>query len=100
MVYLWGQPKINTIPALWWPGEKKLFPQGETFPVFPSKYQSIKPGTGNTADLKNVFFIMPLEATDYKKEVLENNPGWKRVWQLSKPDGKSNIEIYQYKNLN
>lgn len=94
MVYLWGKSGINIIPALWWPDQKQLFPQDKTYPVFPSKYQPISLRTAKTADLKNVFFIMPLLNANERNEFIKNNPDWKRVWSYPKYEGQ-NIDIFK-----
>jgi len=94
MIYLWGQPKINIIPANWLFKIKKVFPQGEKFPVYPSKYQWLKPRIGETADLKTAYFVAPIPGS-LRNLFLENNPEWKKVWSFNSPSTIKSLEIYK-----
>ena len=97
MLYLWENPRINIVPALWWPQSKKLFPQTKTFPIYPSKYQTSATGVGRTESLKNVFFVRPVY-THLRKHFLKNNPEWKVIWRYSTPYRADHIEIYKLMN--
>ena len=94
MVHLWKKPNINIIPALWWPKQKPLFPKGDSFPLYPSKYQSTTLEKRSVADLRNIFFILPFKK-NLRKHFRKYNPEWKKVWNYPKPFDDSNIEIYE-----
>jgi hypothetical protein len=94
MVYLWKKPNINIIPALWWPKQKPLFPKGDSFPLYPSKYQSTTLEKRSVADLRNIFFILPFR-NNLRNYFTKSNPEWKKVWNYSKLDDEHPIEIYK-----
>lgn len=95
LIYLWDKPNINIVPAVWWPRERKLFPSGDTFPVYPSKYQWSSTKKGDTASLENIYFLIPIPPK-LRQYFLENNPEWKRVWSYISLDGRDNLAIYKY----
>jgi hypothetical protein len=97
MTYLWKQPNINIVTAFWWPDELKLFPKGEVYPVTPSKYHNEATEFEVTENLKNPYFIFPAHPLK-KKDFLDNNPEWKRVWSMAQLDGKSFLQIYKLNN--
>jgi 4-amino-4-deoxy-L-arabinose transferase-like glycosyltransferase len=95
LIYIWDKPNINIVPAVWWPDQKKLFPLGDTFPVYPSKYQWTSSQTRNTTELENVFFVIPIHP-HIRQYFLENNSEWKRVWKYISLDGKDHLAIYKF----
>ena len=98
-VYLWNDEDIRMIPVPWWPEKSEVFPDGDKFPVLPSKYQGFTTAFEKTSNLDNTYFVYP-HTTYPKEQFLSNNRQWKRVWQFLKPDGISTIEIYKYANNN
>jgi 4-amino-4-deoxy-L-arabinose transferase-like glycosyltransferase len=95
LIYIWNKPNIDIIPAVWWPRQKKLFPEGESFPVYASKYQWSSLRAGDTSELKDIFFLIPIPPK-LRQYFLDNNPEWKRVWSYRSYDGRDYLTIYKY----
>ncbi len=94
LVYLWNDPAILKVPAHWWPQTRNLIPKENRFSLRPSIYQSTPAIRREAHLLDHARFIYP--HTKIPQETfLRDNPKFKKVWSLIKPDPKYSIDIFK-----
>ncbi len=94
VVYLWSEKKALLVPVPWWP-KRPLILQDKEIPIFVHKYKRHPEYMEPISGLKSIFFIYPfIEFTqeDFKKQ----NPRFKKVWSVIKPDPKYSLDIYRW----
>jgi len=94
VVYLWDERKALLAPVPWWP-KRPLILQNKEIPMFAHKYKRRPQYMESISGLKSIFFIYPfIEFTqeDFKKQ----NPQFKKVWNVLKPDPKYSLDIYKW----
>lgn len=94
VVYLWNKKQSLLAPVPWWP-EYPLILQNKEIPIFAHKYKRRPEYMESISGLKNVFFVYPfIEFTqeDFKKQ----NPRFKKVLTIPKPDPKYSLDIYNW----
>ncbi len=94
VVYLWGKKNVVLAPVPWWP-QKPLMLSSKEFPFLVHKYKRRPQHMESISGLKSIFFVYPfIEFTqeDFEKQ----NPQFKKVWTVLKPDPKYSLDIYKW----
>ncbi len=94
VVYLWSQKKALLAPVPWWP-KRPLILENNEIPMFVHKYKRRPEYMEPISGLKSIFFIYPFiefAQEDFKKQ----NPEFKKIWTVLKPDPKYSLDIYSW----
>ncbi len=97
-VYLFGNPRINIVPAFWWPERTNLIPTRVRFTLRPSIYQMLPRLRRESHLLDFAYFIYPYSV--YPQEMfLKHNPTFHKVWSHAKPDSRFAVDIFRNKTV-